>query len=393
MSAPLVPLGKVALSMRNGLSPARGGTVEGEVLTLSAVTQGRFRPEERKPATFDVQPSPEQKTRPGMFLMCRGNGNLSLVGAGVAVPPGVSESVFPDTVIGAVLNEAVVDSRYLAYAWATEAVRSQLEAGARTTNGTYKVNQQVLEAIRVPLPPLPEQRRIAAILDEADTLRRKRREALALLDELLRATFLDMFGDPVRNPRGWPTAPLGSICDICGGGTPSRAVAEYFTGDTCWATCKDMGHERLVDTEEHVTGEAIRNSATKLVPKGSLLVVVKSKVLMNRLPVAITEVETCFGQDLKALLLQPDWPAEYVARHLRVGQRALLERARGANTEGLTLEHLREYRLLAPPRQMRVRFASFEADVLGQRRRAQVASAKAETLFSSLLHRAFSGDL
>lgn len=66
--------------------------------------------------------------------------------------------------------------------------------------------------IKIPLPPLPEQRRIAAILDKADALRAKRREAIAKLDQLLQSVFLEMFGDPERNPKGWPQLALGTIC-------------------------------------------------------------------------------------------------------------------------------------------------------------------------------------
>src|SRR3990167_1270988 len=86
--------------------------------------------------------------------------------------------------------------------------------------------------IKIPLPPLPEQRRIAAILDKADALRAKRREAIAKLDQLLRSVFLEMFGDPVTNPRGWSLASCEELCrspeDIkCGPFGTQLAQAEY----------------------------------------------------------------------------------------------------------------------------------------------------------------------
>lgn len=65
--------------------------------------------------------------------------------------------------------------------------------------------------IQIPLPPLAEQKRIAAILDKADAIRRKRQQAIQLADEFLRATFLDMFGDPVTNPKGWEVKTLGEV--------------------------------------------------------------------------------------------------------------------------------------------------------------------------------------
>ena len=68
--------------------------------------------------------------------------------------------------------------------------------------------------ISIPLPPLPEQRRIAAILDQADALRAKRRQALAQLDSLTQSIFIEMFGDPASNPMGWPDLGLARVCQI-----------------------------------------------------------------------------------------------------------------------------------------------------------------------------------
>ncbi|MDZ4130900.1 MAG: restriction endonuclease subunit S, partial [Hydrogenophaga sp.] len=75
----------------------------------------------------------------------------------------------------------------------------------RTVGGAQpNINQGIVRELTIPLPPLPEQHRIAAILDLADTLRTQRRAALAQLDSLTQSLFLDMFGDPVTNPKGWP---------------------------------------------------------------------------------------------------------------------------------------------------------------------------------------------
>ncbi|MGL5936794.1 MAG: restriction endonuclease subunit S, partial [Cetobacterium sp.] len=71
--------------------------------------------------------------------------------------------------------------------------------------------------IKIPLPPITEQKRIAAILDKADAIRQKRQQAIALADDFLRSVFLDMFGDPVTNPKGWEVIKLGSCCRFQGG--------------------------------------------------------------------------------------------------------------------------------------------------------------------------------
>lgn len=81
-----------------------------------------------------------------------------------------------------------------------------------------------LLGVSIPLPPLPEQKRIAAILDKADAIRRKRQQAIQLADEFLRSAFLDMFGDPVTNPKGWDEYVLKDIAEIRSGVTKGKKI-------------------------------------------------------------------------------------------------------------------------------------------------------------------------
>ncbi|WP_052237978.1 restriction endonuclease subunit S [Vibrio sinaloensis] len=83
-----------------------------------------------------------------------------------------------------------------------------------TGSAQPKLNKKNLDSILIPLPPLEEQKRIAAILDKADAIRQKRKQAIDLADEFLRCVFLDMFGDPVTNPKGWDVKSLSEIARI-----------------------------------------------------------------------------------------------------------------------------------------------------------------------------------
>jgi type I restriction enzyme S subunit len=275
------------------------------------------------------------------------------------------------------------DAAYVVHLIRSPYFKSKLKRIINPSVNQVSVSVGNLKNLQVHLPPLPEQKRIAAILDKADALRRKRREAIARLDTLLQSVFLEMFGDPVRNPRGWETRGLGEVATFVGGGTPSRAVPAYYTGSICWATSKDMKGDVLGDTQEHITEEAIGRSATKLVPAGAILVVVKSKILLRYLPVLISKVPVCFGQDLKAIIPN-DLPSRYIARHLRVGQQSLLDLARGVNTEGLTLEHLRNYRVMCPPPMLVAQFEAFECRYEGQRQRLIRSEAGLNNLFAGL---------
>lgn len=171
-------------SFRNGLSASSTGTVGGEVLMLSAITGGRFKFSERKAVFFDKAPSPLQMVSTDTFLICRGNGNKRLVGAG-AYPDRSSDRVcFPDTMIGINVEPELLTAPFLQHVWASNHVRRQIEIGARTTNGTHKVNQQTLGAIAFPVPCVPEQERFARIAVLIQTQRAKHDHHLAELDAL-----------------------------------------------------------------------------------------------------------------------------------------------------------------------------------------------------------------
>src|SRR3546814_4550040 len=98
-----------------------------------------------------------------------------------------------------------------------------------------------LKGIRLPIPDLVEQRRIAAILGKADALRAKRREAIVKLDQLLQSVFLDMFGEPLSNPMKWPKKLLADVASIQTGGTPPTSEAGMFDGNIPFITPGDLG--------------------------------------------------------------------------------------------------------------------------------------------------------
>ena len=121
-----------------------------------------------------------------------------------------------------------IEKRYLYWWFACDHTQALLRSFGQKTTNISNLNIERCLQLELPLPPLPEQRRIAAILDKVDALRTKRREALAQLDRLAQAIFVEMFGDPVSNPRGWRTLRLGEIFNIARGGSP-RPIQDFIT--------------------------------------------------------------------------------------------------------------------------------------------------------------------
>jgi type I restriction enzyme, S subunit len=143
--------------LRNGLSPASGGLYPDTVLTLSAITRGSFNSDARKEAGFATQPKPAARVSGTDFLICRGNGNLRLCGQGQFPLDDAIGIVFPDTIIAASIDVERVSKDYFATLWNQPFIRRQIENGARTANGIHKINQTILERIRIPLPRLEVQ--------------------------------------------------------------------------------------------------------------------------------------------------------------------------------------------------------------------------------------------
>ncbi|MNZ08250.1 Type-1 restriction enzyme EcoKI specificity protein [compost metagenome] len=119
-----------------------------------------------------------------------------------------------------------LDGKYLFYLIWNDKFRFIAERSMSGSAGQKRVPTKFLQDFNIPLPPLEEQKRIAAILDKAYGIRQKRQQAIALADDFLRSVFLDMFGDPVTNPKGWDEVILKDIADIRSGVTKGKIVKE-----------------------------------------------------------------------------------------------------------------------------------------------------------------------
>lgn len=160
-------------------------------------------------------------------------------------------------------------------------------------------------------------------------------------------------------PAGWVWAELGELGTWRGGGTPSKANQSFWTNGTIpWVSPKDMKVARIGDAEDHITSLAVENSATNVVPAGSVLVVTRSGILERTLPVAVTTRDVALNQDLKCLTPADGISAEYVAAFLRASERRVLRDCAKSGTTVASLEApaLLRFRIpIAPyPEQLRI---------------------------------------
>lgn len=139
----------------------------------------------------------------------------------VAICPEQYEGANISRTIAVIEPDSRVDKQFLYWFLRYYGARDLFDAFGATR---ASLNISTLRELDVPLPPLKEQKRIAAILDKADALRQKRQQAIQLADEFLRSVFLDMFGDPVTNPKGWDELVLKDIANIRSGVTKGKKV-------------------------------------------------------------------------------------------------------------------------------------------------------------------------
>jgi len=176
------PLNEFIVSCRNGLSPSKSGTVKGKVFILSAITGKSFR-EIYKEAFFN-NVLEKYFPKKNDFLVCRGNGNINLVGRGFFFNGESSDILFPDTIISLTIDIEKIEKSYLEQIWQNHLLRSQIESNARTTNGTYKINQSVINKIMLVCPPLKLQNQFAKIVEKVKSIKERYHNSLADLESL-----------------------------------------------------------------------------------------------------------------------------------------------------------------------------------------------------------------
>lgn len=265
---------------------------------------------------------------------------------------------------------------------------------------TFKeVSKAVVARIEIPLPPLLEQQRIAEILDKADALRAKRRAALTQLDTLTQSIFLDIFGDPASNPKGWPIARVDGVADVQGGlqvttarknlphEVPYLRVANVYRGfldlreiKTIRATDAELARTQLV-TNDLLIVEGHGNPAE--IGRGALW---------------DGSIAHCIHQNhiirarFDAAKVVPLYACEYL--NSPGGRRHLLRA--GKTTSGLNTISVSEVKgtpVAVPPISLQREFARRVTAVENQKKVQRVSLAEQDALFASLQHCAFRGEL
>lgn len=256
----------------------------------------------------------------------------------------------------------------------------------------YERNFKHLKRIKIPIIDITTQQKIVAVLDKAQKLIRKREQSIQLLDDLLKSTFLEMFGDPVSNNKGWKVAKLNDkkFFKIQGGGTPSKAKPEFYNGHIPWVTPKDMKFDTISDSKIKITELGVSKSSTKLIDSYSTLIVVRSGILKHSFPVGLNIVPVTINQDLKAITPLKTKPY-FTFWSIKLHESFVLNKVRAVTADNISFEQLQKIEIILPENQDEFEQIAIKFNSI--REKHSLSLIDLENFFQSLLQDAFAGKL
>lgn len=267
-----------------------------------------------------------------------------------------------------------------------------LEAGFKGA-GLRHVSKGYISELLIPKIPMIKQKRIAAILDKADAIRKKRQAAIKLAEDFLRAFFLDMFGDPVTNPKGWETAFLRDFGLVTTGNTPSRKIAKFYGNDIEWIKSDNINtpYYFLTKAEEGLSEEG--KQVARTVPQYSTLVTCIAGSFDCIGNAALTDREVAFNQQINAITPKEDTDPFFLYC-LILNSKKMIQNASTNSMKGMVSKgKFQQIVFYKPPTSLQQEFGSFFRKHIESVNNFVDSERLSADLFSSLTQRAFRGEL
>ena len=284
---------------------------------------------------------------------------------------GISERDGSVSLISIVMEPKGINHRYIHHLLRSYPFQEEFYRwGKGIVADLWSTNYSEMKNIILPIPTDTEQRTIAAFLDyetsQIDRLISLQQRLIELLKEKRQAVISHAVTKglnpdaPMKDsgvewlgqvPEHWVVSPLKYKCEFSGGGTPSKDNLEYWNGSIPWVSPKDMKSFWITDAEDKITEQAIKESSTKLVQPGAVLMVVRSGILQRTIPVGINTIPVTMNQDMKAIRFSSAVYAEWLSFFIKGYEDSLLLdwRKQGATVESIEHEYLANSLMLFPP--------------------------------------------
>ncbi len=254
-----------------------------------------------------------------------------------------------------------------------------------------KLTKSALDSIAVPLPPISTQKRIAEVLDKADALRKKDQQLLQYYDDLAESLFIDMFGDPVSNGRGWEERLLSELGKLDRGVSKHRPrnAPELLGGKYPLVQTGDVANSNgLIKSFKSAYSEfGLKQS--KLWPKGTLCITIAANIAKT----GILGIDACFPDSIVGFVPNHLTNTIFIQFWFKFLQKILEEAAPESAQKNINLDILKKLTVINPPISLQDQFALQIQNIEQQKEKVKRQMQESENLFQALLQQAFNGGL
>jgi type I restriction enzyme, S subunit len=337
---------------KNGYSGQTGGDSIGTpTLRLTATSSGYIiiNDETVKRLSETIDPNSDLFLQPGDVLIQRSN-TYELVGT-TAIFNGPSRTyIYPDLMMRLRFQDQLAAHWFWKYANSVNGRRFFLSIAAGSSGSMPKISGAKLRRMKIPFPSKEEQRSIAQALSDVDALIASLDKLIAKKCHLKTATMQQLLTGKMRSPgfgKGkWSRHQLGDVVEkIVGGGTPSRANPDFWDGNIPWATVKDFSSFDPFCTQEYITKEGLSNSASNLIPRGTLIT--STRMALGK--AVIYKVDVAINQDLKAIFPNQNIDCLYLYYWFESQSEYIDSLGGGSTVKGISVVDLKSIWLFKPP--------------------------------------------
>jgi type I restriction enzyme S subunit len=284
------------------------------------------------------------------------------------------------------LNELAINSSYFYYLFSYFERINYFDK--LLSGGTVKfINKTKIGNIQIPLPPFEIQKNIVKTLDTVTELLAMRNQQLAVLDNLIKSTFYDMFGNPITNELGWSLVKLGELGKLSCSGTPRRTNQKYFLGDIDWYTAGELNHRYLIGSKEKLTVNALTNSSAKVFKKESMLIGLYDTAAfkLGILSKDSSSNQACANIDVYKDSVNIEWLYDCAL----IMRPFFLKNRRGVRQKNLSLGMIKGFEIPLPPLDLQNQFATRVTKIEEQKVLVKKAIDETQYLFDSLMSEYF----
>lgn len=315
----------------------------------------------------------------GVMVCCIGSlGKLAIAGKDMITNQQINSVIF---------NEDVIDPKFGAYFLSTQ--KKELEHLASSTTVAI-VNKTNFSRIKIPLPSLSEQKAIVAKLDRAQRLIDIDRQMLVKYDELIQSVFLEMFGDPVRNEKGWERRAIKELGKVVTGNTPPRKNPNNYGSEIEWIKTSNIVENELYPTkaEEYLSKKG--KEIGRIIPRNSIIVCCIAGSLSSIGKCSIVDRELAINQQINAII--PDFKiltTNFLFTQLVVGKKMIQEASTKSMKGMISKSNFEKIELIVPDIESQKNFDEIFNEIISELINNRLIEKKSQDLFSSLLQEAF----